>query len=390
MAARPRVGFLLGVIAAGLVLFLLPSAWLHARGVPYILCWIGGAIAFPLLPVGWHVWAERKRAKAAAVPTKGPVKPATSTLTPADRFTMRLILVAVVALGPLLFFRFGQTWRAVRDHGTWFVPEAPPAPRTFKGDQRVIAQVPGDAELVVWIRGIKELQGDMAKGDKGDRGARRDADQPDEALLAFRDGELMIVARGGKLDPSEKELAEMNQQLAKQAWMPVRGKLVARKRANGIAVIVTEGWVAAADDRDAGKGSGPTAIIERLNAAPTDAPVIAAASPSRPISGMTVNGAQSWLRISKTEIRIDGEIFVADKPAAAAVVAALRIGQKDLEGKVPGECKKAVTSLNARVMIDSGDTSVRISARWKPEEIGEAVMCGFAAAMKDAEWKEVE
>jgi hypothetical protein len=72
------------------------------------------------------------------------------------------------------------------------------------------------------------------------------------------------------------------------------------------------------------------------------------------------------------------------------VAAALRIGQKDLEGQVPGECKKAVSALNARVMIDTGATSVRISGRWKPEEIGEAVMCGFAAAMKNAEWKEVE
>jgi hypothetical protein len=387
MAARPRVGFLLGVIAAGLVLFLVPSAWLHARGVPYVLCWLGGALVFPLVPVGWHVWAERKRARAAAAPTKGPVKPATSSLTSADRFTMRLALVAIVALGPLLFFRFGQTWRAVRDHGAWMIPEAPPAPRTFKGDQRVIAQVPGDAELVVWIRGIKELQGDMEKGDKG---ARRDPDQPDEALLAFRDGELMIVARGGKLDPSEKELDEMNQQLARQAWMPVRGKLVVRKRAGGIAVIVTEGWAASADDRDAGKGNGPTAIIERLNAAPADAPIIAAASPSRPVSGLTVNGAQSWIRISKTDIRVDGEIFVADATAAAAVATALRIGQKDLEGKIPGECRKAVSALNARVMIDTGATSVRITGRWKPEEIGEAMMCGFAAAMKNAEWKEVE
>lgn len=384
MAARPRVGFLLGVIAAGLVLFLVPSAWLYARGVPYVLCWLGGALAFPLVPVGWHVWAERKRAKAAAAPTKGPARPATSTLTAGDRFTMRLVLVAALVLGPLLFLRFGQTWRAVRDHAAWMIPTPPPAPRTFKGDQRVLAQVPSDAELVVWMRSIKNLQADLGPDKKGD------ADQPEEALLAFRDGEVMIVVRGGKQDFSEKELDEANRQLARQTWMPIRGKLVLRKRANGIAVVVTEGWAASADDRDAGKGNGPTAIIERLNAAPSDAAVIAAASPSRPIANLTVNGAQSWLRIAKEGIRLDGEIFVSDKTVAAAVVASLRLAQKDLEGKVPGDCKKAVTTLLSRVMIDSGETSVRVSAAWKMEEIGEAAMCGFAAAMKDAEWKEVE
>lgn len=384
MAARPRVGFLLGVIAAGLVLFLVPSAWLHSRGVPYVLCWLGGALVFPLLPVGWHVWAERKRSTAAAAPTKGPAKPATSPITAGDRFTMRLIAVAVLALGPLLFFRFGQTLRAVRDHGTWFIPTSPPGPRVLKGDPRVLAQVPSDAELVVWMRGIKELQAELEPGEKSP------PEQPDEGLAAFRDGELMIVIRGGKGDISEKELDEINQQLAKNAWLPVRGKLVIRKRSNGLFVIVTEGWAASADDRDAGKGNGPTAIIERLNAAPTDAPIIAAASPSRPIAGLTINGAQSWLRISKTDIRLDGEMFVSDKTAAATVVASLRASQALLEAKVPADCKKPVSALFSRVVIDAGETSVRVSARWKPEEIGEAMMCGFAAALENAEWKEVK
>jgi hypothetical protein len=251
------------VIAAGVVLFLVPSAWMHARGVPYVLCWLGGALAFPLLPVGWHVYAERKRAK-------------------------------------------------------------------------------------------------------------------------------VMVVRGGDLSFSEKELEQANQQLAKQTFLPVRGKLVVRKRGKDMVVLVTEGWAASADDRDAGKSTGPTAIIERLGGAPSDAVLIAAASPSRPIAGLAVNGAHSWLRISKTDIRLDGEMFVTDKVTAAAIAAALRIGQNDMESKVPAECKKAIAALNARVVIDTGETSVRVSARWKPEEIGEAVMCGLAAAMKDADWKATE
>jgi hypothetical protein len=378
MAARPRVGFLLGVIVAGIVLFILPSAWLYARGVPWVLCAIGGALAFPLLPVGWHLWAERKSAKAAAVPTKGPVKPKTSALTSGDRFTMRLALVAVVALGPLLFFRFGQTLRAVRDHGAWFIPKAPPAPRTFKGDQRVIDQVPGDAEVVFWMRNFDGLG-------LGDEKSKKDEPQPDEILVAYRDGDMLMVVRGPEKllsQVDDKALDEMNSQIPKQTFLPIKGTFVARKRAKDILVVVTDGWAASADDRAAGKSAGPTAIIERLSGAPSDAVIISAASPSRPIAGLAINGAQSWLRISKTDIRLDGEVFVTDKATATTVADAVRAGFKMAEGMVPSECKAPVSKLLSRFVVDSGETSVRVSGRWKPEELGEPLMCTVAAAMK--------
>ena len=385
MARRPPVGFLLAVLVAGLVLFLVPSAWLHARGVPYVLCWLGGALVFPLLPVGWHVLAERKRtraAAAAAASAKGPARPAASSLTSGDRFTMRLALVALVALGPLLFFRFGQTWRAVRDHATWFVPEPPPAPRTFKGDPRVLDQVPSDAEVVFWLRNFDGLG--LGEGSK-DRA--RKPDQPDEVLVAFRDGELLVVIRGPEQALADVDLDEANRQLPKQDWLPIRGKLVKRSRGKDLLVVVTEGWAQSADDRHAGKSTGPTAIIERLSGAPADAVIISAASPSRPIASFAVNGAQSWLRVSKTEIRLDGEVFVSDQAVATAIAAGLRAAQKDLEGRVPGDCKPPVARLLSRFVIDSGETSVRVSARWSPDEIGEAMMCALAAAMKNADWK---
>ncbi len=391
MARRPPVGFLLAVLVAGFVLFLVPSAWLHARGVPYVLCWLGGALAFPLLPVGWHLLAERRRtraAAAAAASAKGPKPAASSTLTGGDRFVMRLALVALVALGPLVFFRFGQTWRAVRDHATWFVPEAPPAPRTFKGDPRVLDQVPSDAEVVLWVRNFDGL----VAGDDGDakKKKKRDAAQPDEVLVAFRDGELLLVVRGPEKALAEVDLDEANRQLPKQDWLPIRGKLVKRARAKDLLVVVTEGWAQSADDRHAGTSTGPTAIIERLGVAPADAVIISAASPSRPIAGLAVNGAQSWLRVSKADIRLDGEVFVSDQTAATAIAIGMRAGLKDLEGRAPGDCKATVSRLLSRVVIDSGATSVRVSARWKPEEIGEAMMCGFAAAMQRAEWKKAE
>ncbi|MBZ0237889.1 MAG: hypothetical protein K8M05_36580, partial [Deltaproteobacteria bacterium] len=317
-----------------------------------------------------------------AASAKGPARPAASSLTSGDRFTMRLALVALVALGPLLFFRFGQTWRAVRDHATWFVPEPPPAPRTFKGDPRVLDQVPSDAEVVFWLRNFDGLG--LGEGSK-DRA--RKPDQPDEVLIAFRDGELLVVIRGPEQALADVDLDEANRQLPKQDWLPIRGKLVKRSRGKDLLVVVTEGWAQSADDRHAGKSTGPTAIIERLSGAPADAVIISAASPSRPIASFAVNGAQSWLRVSTTEIRLDGEVFVSDQAVATAIAAGLRAAQKDLEGRVPGDCKPPVARLLSRFVIDSGETSVRVSARWSPDEIGEAMMCALAAAMKNADWK---
>lgn len=388
MAARPRVGFLLGVFVAGVVLFVVPSAWLHARGVPWVLCAVGGGLVFPLLPVGWHMWAERKRGKAmASAPSaKTPVKPSAGALTSGDRFVMRLVAVAVLALGPLLFFRPGQTWRAVRDHGTWFVPTPPPAPRTFKGDHRLVDQVPGDAELVLWVRNF----GGIHLGDEP-KVKSKDVTEPDEILIAYRDGEVLMVVRGPEKLFADVKVDDLNRELGKApAWLPIKGKFTTRKRANDLFVIVTEGWAQASDDRAAGKATGPTAIMERLNGAPSDAVIISAASPSRPIAGFTVNGAQSWLRVSRSEIRLDGEVLVSDKTIATSIADATRAGFKMLEGMVPSECKAPVGKLLSRFVIDSGETSVRISGRWKPDELGEPMMCGLAAAMKNADWKETK
>jgi len=191
-----------------------------------------------------------------------------------------------------------------------------------------------------------------------------------------------VAARGPEKALAKIDLAEINGELPKQVWLPIKGPLVARRRAGDLLVVVTEGWAASADDRAAGKGNGPTTILERLAGAPRDAVVIAAAAPSRPVAGLTVSGAQSWLRVSEKEIRLDGELFVPDKVAATAVVTALRGEMRSLEGQVPDECKKPIGGLFAKVVIDSGDTSVRISGRWSGEQIGEAAMCALGMAMK--------
>ena len=39
------------------------------------------------------------------------------------------------------------------------------------------------------------------------------------------------------------------------------------------------------------------------------------------------------------------------------------------------------------VVVVSGDSVVKAAVFWKPQPLGEAMMCGMGALMKRAEWK---
>src|SRR5687767_5755071 len=82
-------------------LFLVPSAYLVHKGQSRWLALAAGLVAFPLVPVLWHLLAERRRKRNGGK----------STLTSGDRFVMRLVAVGLVAILPLLLFARGQTWR---------------------------------------------------------------------------------------------------------------------------------------------------------------------------------------------------------------------------------------------------------------------------------------
>lgn len=382
MSAQRRVALAIPLVLAGLAMFSLPGAWLFSRGAPWWAALAAAALVFPVAPVAWHLLGERARRRglaAAAASAKPGVKPKTGTLTGGDRFTLRLLVVGLATLGPLIFFRGGQAWRALRAHPAWFVPRPPPGPRTFVGDGRLMAQVPGDAELVIWARRVDGLRGEEA--------SKPDPEDAQEVLVAARGGELLVAVRATDKAFAKLDLAEVNAQLGKQTFFPVKGPLVSRRRTSDLMVIVSEGWASAADDRAAGRASGPAAIEARLAKAPADAVVITAAAPSRPVAGMALVGMQSWLRVSKAAIRVDADFEVTDPLVAAALVARAEEERRELVAMMPDECKAKVRGLLDDVAIVRGETSVRMRAWWDPERVGEAMMCGLGVMMKQADWK---
>lgn len=127
--------------------------------------------------------------------------------------------------------------------------------------------------------------------------------------------------------------------------------------------------------------------MARLDAAPRDAVVVSAAAPARPVAGLTLTAMQSWLRVSDAGVRIDADFVVPDRAAATALVERLERERDELVAAAPAECRPKVDALLRDVVVVSGDTRVKAAAFWKPQPLGEAMMCGVGALMKRAEWK---
>src|SRR5256885_9961609 len=113
---RGRIVFGGLVVLLGVTLFVVTSAYVIDHGYNKIAAAIVGTFAFPIAPLGWHFFAERRRAKRLA----NAKLPAKATLTGHDRFWMRFAVVALALLGPMIassgFGVLGSVWR----HGLWF------------------------------------------------------------------------------------------------------------------------------------------------------------------------------------------------------------------------------------------------------------------------------
>src|SRR5688572_10738985 len=144
MAKRMRIGPLLGLGLSALLcalLFLVPSSWFIHHGLPRWAAAAIGLLAFPIVPVMWQLVGERRR-KRAGVKT---------ALTGRDRFTLRIMVVALIVLGPLFAFDLGGSFALVGRHGAWFLRwggTGGAAAAVVPGDARLLRHVPADAEAI--------------------------------------------------------------------------------------------------------------------------------------------------------------------------------------------------------------------------------------------------
>lgn len=109
MASRLASGFAFLIVCVAM--FEVPSSLLVARGYSPWLALGVGAAAFPLVPLGWHLAAERKR------------RAASSTTTGWKRLVYRTLVVAAIAFATVLVTARAHVRDALHDHLLWFLPD---------------------------------------------------------------------------------------------------------------------------------------------------------------------------------------------------------------------------------------------------------------------------
>src|SRR5690349_15881568 len=96
--AKQRIVFGALFVLLGALLFWIASAYVVDHDYNRIAAAIVGGLAFPVLPVVWHVIGERRRRTKVAAMKQAPK----TTLAATDRYWLRFTAVALVVLGPMI------------------------------------------------------------------------------------------------------------------------------------------------------------------------------------------------------------------------------------------------------------------------------------------------
>jgi len=288
LRSRITGGALLAV--AGALMLVAPSAVLRAHGAPRWLALAVGLVAFPVLPVGWHALAERRRRKRAANAKDAPAK---AGLNAWDRFVLRLVAVALLAIGGTWAIARGGLWPALRHHALWFTVWSDPDPIA---DHDMLARVPASAESIVWIRPghTQDLLPMALSGDA-------------EIVLAFGKDEELMVARAAP---------EVLEQLDQLSALGINGKRLARIDApSGMRILATPKWRTA-------PGALPAELAELLRRAPATANAVAVARTPADYKG--VRSAVGWAEVRDTGVAFEADIEATDLVAAGNVIGLYR------------------------------------------------------------------
>ena len=298
-------------------MFDVPSAYAYWRGVPWGVALAIGLLVFPVLPVAWHVWSERKAKRAE--------KPKPRKTKGIERFVFRTIVVAVVAIGALIAVARGRVWTALKNDVLWFVPTSI---GSLAPDSKLLDRVPPSAQMVVWVRPTDDanaMVGKLAPGTKVTEivGAGR---------VEAKSGEAMVIERGDLVIPLIERVQTMVLAFTAQngITLPERGSVIANT--DGVKTWSTPGWKGEI-------GTGRPAVLELIRRAPDDAFLVAVAKlPPLPTPDTKTDAktdaktdvadavvAQGvtlvvWARAPREQLELDATIETANEAAATQLV----------------------------------------------------------------------
>ena len=344
---RFSIGFVSLLLVLGVAMFWFPSAWAASRGAPWWLCLTVGALAFPVLPAVWQVVAERRRrTKLAALKTQR-----TSVLTGGDRFVMRCLVVAIVAIGPAFAIDGKSAIRNAWDNVAWIIP---PTPFPGHAESALLARVPAEAEIVMSIH--KEAE----RGDASSKAV--------DAVVAYGNHKLMIYGTGedGGRDLTDRQLED---ELAK---LPVKIDKVTQYTKSPT-YIASESWKSALD-----AATGPSAELKTLLAkAPSTATAVIAMTPKSTEQLKQVKTAVGWLTMSHDTLDLDATLEATDALSATAMEALVRGWWKAQRDKMPDTCKEPVDKIVDKLHFDQSGATLHASLKVPAEELGAVMLCGL-------------
>ena len=328
------------VVVLGALLFLIASAFIVDRGYPKILAGIVGALAFPVLPVAWHIWGERGRKRKDVEAPKPGKKPAKSTLTGYDRFWIRFVVVAAVILGPMFYMQRLGVLGAVKRHATWMVPVFEPglgmlgtgAHRDLGRIEPLLKRVPGDAEgVIVWAP--RDVKG--------------------EGLIAFDNHDLVAAGEGDMLRDDDM-IRHINEFFKAQHFLMLDPIAMVIDR--DITIAASDKWKAKVEPAPA---TLPSVLRDNLERVPGDAELFGAIAPRTIRDAKAIKSGAFWALRDAKGVVFEARVEAGDVAKAYQLIHDLRALRPE-QLPFPAACRDKAAKVLARLELAQVGTVVTL------------------------------
>lgn len=334
MATRAgKTVFVVAATVIGLSASLLASGYLVHRGQPHGLAGAVGALVFPVLPVAWHVFGERRRRQRRAAQEA----PAKALLSAGDRYVLRSAAVLLVVLGPMFYVDQLDVVRGAWRHRTWFLP----APTAAEVQHELLAHLPSDAEFVA----VGQVDLDRSE---------------DRVALALGKDQVALIASAGS-----KYLTKLPGDLGPVAQIELADNLVA---------AVTEDWKAAV-----AAGGGPNADLRaELSRAPGDAQIVAGFATASPNASGIKRGS-AWLSGDDVNKRLvlRARFEATDDRAAERAIAMAKEAWSSRRVEVPATCRDVIGGIIDHGAIERAGAVVTVEVAVEQEQLVKLLACGL-------------